>query len=80
MLQDEEILSRLTPIMQDCLENDDIVATPQLTAADVNGWDSLAHVRLILAIERDFKIGFSAGEVAGFKNVGDLVSSIRSKL
>jgi len=73
------ILQKLSPILQDCFDNDDIIATPELKAADVDGWDSLAHVRLILQIERAFKIHFSASEVAGFKNVGDLASAIKAK-
>ncbi len=74
------ILQKLSPILQDCFDDDDIVATPDLTADDVEGWDSLAHVRLILQIERAFKIHFSASEVAGFKNVGELAAAIGAKV
>jgi len=73
------ILEKLSPILQECFDDDGIIARPELQASDVEGWDSLAHVRLILCIERAFKIHFSASEVANFKNVGDLANAIRAK-
>lgn len=79
MTELDSVFKRLTPLMQDCLDNDDLVATPELTAADVPGWDSLAHVRLMLSIERAFHIKFSAAEIASFKNVGDLANVILAK-
>ena len=79
MTELESVLKRLTPVLQDCFDNDDIVATPELTAADVPGWDSLAHVRLILVIERAFHVKFSAAEISSFKNVGDLANVILAK-
>jgi len=50
-----------------------------MTARDVDGWDSLAHVRLLLTIERKFQIKFSAPEVGGLRSVGDLVSLVAHK-
>jgi acyl carrier protein len=79
MTELDSVLKRLTPLMQDCLDNDDLVATPDLTAADVPGWDSLAHVRLMLTIERAFQVKFSAAEISSFKNVGDLANVIVAK-
>jgi acyl carrier protein len=52
---------------------------PEMTARDVEEWDSLAHVRLLLTIERKFQIKFSASEVGGLKTVGDLVLLIERK-
>jgi acyl carrier protein len=49
------------------------------TAADVEDWDSLTHINLIVAIEREFKIKFTTAEVAGLKNVGDLMDLIARK-
>ena len=79
MTDTSAVLQKLTPILQDCFDDDDVVATPALTAGDVPGWDSLAHVRLMLTIERAFKIRFSAAEVSSFKNVGDLAEAIAAK-
>ncbi len=75
----DTIFLKLNPILQECFDDDDIIATPELQANDVEGWDSLAHVRLILHIERAFKIHFSASEVTSFKNVGDLAHAIKAK-
>ena len=51
--------------------------TPELSAKDVDGWDSLTHIRLILTIERVFKIKFSTSEIGKLANVGDLVALIK---
>jgi acyl carrier protein len=75
----DSVLKKLTPLMQDCFDDDDVVATAELTAAEVPGWDSLAHVRFMLIIERSFAIRLSATEISSFKNVGDLASVIAAK-
>jgi acyl carrier protein len=79
MSHPDSVLKKLTPLIQDCFDNDDVVATPELTAAEVSGWDSLAHVRLMLIIEREFAIRFSATEISSFKNVGELATVIAAK-
>lgn len=75
-----QVYDKLTDVLRDVFDDDDIVATPALKAADVDGWDSLAHVRLILAVEKAFGVRFKAAEINAFKNVGDLADSITSKL
>jgi len=79
-MPDADIYERLTEILQDIFENDELIATPELQAGDVEDWDSLGHIRLILAIEKAFKIKFVAAEVAEVKNVGELVTLIRRKM
>ena len=74
------IYDRLTPIFREVFDDDSVVVTPQLTANDVENWDSLSHVRLMVAIEEDFRIHFSSSEIASFKTVSDLVASIEAKL
>jgi acyl carrier protein len=59
---------------------EDVVVTPQLSADDVEEWDSLTHVSLILAIEKAFNLRFRVGEVEATKNVGDLANLIAKKL
>lgn len=75
----ESILDQLTPILREVFDNDDLKATADLTANRVKGWDSLANVRLFLSIEQGFKIRFSAPEMSGLKNVGELVELIEKK-
>ena len=74
------IYEQLTPIFQEVFDDDTVVARAELTAADVSNWDSLSHVRLMVAIEEQFKIRFSSSEISGFKNVGDMAVGIEQKL
>jgi acyl carrier protein len=60
-------------------DEESIELTPELSAKDVDGWDSLTHIRLILTIERAFKIKFSTSEIGKLKNVGDLVELIAAR-
>ena len=74
-----EIYARLTDILRDVFDDDAVIATPTLTAAEVPEWDSLAHVRLILAVQKAFGVKFSAAQVSTLKNVGDLADLIHSR-
>lgn len=69
----------LTTVFHDVFDDDSIVVTPELTADDVDEWDSLRHIRLVAAIEKRFGLSFSAAEVGRLKNVGQLVSLIEAK-
>jgi acyl carrier protein len=73
------IEEKLTGIFRMVFDNEDITLRPDMTANDVDGWDSLAHVNLILAVEKGFGIRFSQKELLTFKNVGDLLRSIETK-
>jgi acyl carrier protein len=76
---DAPIFQRLTPLLRDVFDNDDLVATPELTAHKVDGWDSLGNVRLFLEIEKAFSVRFSATEISSLKNVGQLADLIEKK-
>lgn len=73
------IIEKLTPIFRDVLDNDDLVITPTTQAADVDGWDSLAHIQLVVSIEKALGMRFTAQEVSSLENVGDLTVLILSK-
>jgi len=75
----EDILSEIQDIMRDVFDLDDLVVTPNTSAEDVEEWDSLSHVRLIVAIERKFKFKFKNSELDSLKNVGDLANVVKSK-
>lgn len=79
MMDEAGIYEKLTPIFHDVFQEDDLVLAPELTADDVEGWDSMSHIRLVISVERTFKVKFSASEVGMLKNVGDLVGLIKSK-
>ncbi len=78
-MDDAEIYPRLTKIFHDVFDDDSIVVTPELTANDVDGWDSLTHIRLVLTVERAFGIKLTASQVGKLENVGDLVALIRQR-
>ena len=74
------IIEPLNEIFCEVFDDDDIELTPEMTADDVDGWDSLSHVNLIVTIETRFKIKFTQKELLTFKNVGDLMASVESKI
>lgn len=75
-----ELQDRLNGIFCEVFDDDDIKISPEMTANDVDGWDSLSHVNLIVAIETKFNIRFNQKELMTFKNISDLLNSIRSKI
>jgi acyl carrier protein len=75
-----DIHSRLTIIFHDILEDETLQLRPEMTANDVENWDSLSHINLIVAIEKEFRIRFTTGEVSGLKNVGEMEALIVSKV
>ena len=75
-----EILAKVEEIFREELELDDLVLTDETTAEDVEGWDSLTHIQLIVAIEKQFKIKFTSKEILSWKNVGELVDCLAAKL
>ncbi len=79
-MQKEELLLQIQDIFRDILDDEEIVLTEASTADNVEGWDSLTHIQLIVAIEKKFKIKFTSKEILSWKNVGELVDSLASKL
>ena len=77
-MDEAQIYTRLNEIFEDVFDDDTIELTPETSAKDVEGWDSLTHMRLILSVERAFKTKFSTAEIGKLNNVGDLVSLIKS--
>jgi acyl carrier protein len=69
-------LDKLQEIFRNLFDNDDIILTDNTSAKDIAGWDSLKNVKLIVRIEKAFKIRFATGEVARMSNVGELLALI----
>jgi acyl carrier protein len=78
-MEKDEILRQVQAVMRDVFDNDDIVLTESTTAADVEGWDSLSHIQLIVAVEKHFNIKFTSKEILSWQNVGELAASIQAK-
>jgi acyl carrier protein len=78
-VQSAEIQAKLSNIFEE-LFDEPVELTPELTADDVDGWDSITHVRLMLAIEQEFGIKIAAAEFGEPENVGELIELIERKL
>jgi len=74
------VISDLNPIFQDVLDLPDLRLEPGSNAQSVEGWDSLAHVNLVVAIEKHYRIKFALGELQTLKNVGEMADLIKKKL
>ena len=79
-MSNSEILQQLEVIFKDVLDEENITLTETTTANEVEGWDSLTHIQLIVAIEKHFKIKFSSKEILSWKDIGEMQESIVSKL
>lgn len=75
----EEILMKLNQIFIDELDNKDIQLSNEITAEDIPEWDSLSHIYLVVAIEKDFNIRFSSAAIKEWKCVGDIIQTIEQK-
>ena len=74
------LYEKLTELFRDIFDDDSIIVGDETTAADVEGWDSLTNIRLILAVETAFSLRLSASQVSALAKLGDLVDVIEKKL
>lgn len=74
-----EILKQINEIFRDTLDNDELEILEKTTANDVEEWDSLTHIQLVVAVEKNFGVRFTSKEIQSWKNVGEMVDSILSK-
>jgi acyl carrier protein len=79
-MQNKEIAEGLTEIFHDLFGHDAIVLTRETSARDVEGWDSIKHISLIVAVEERFGIKLRTADIDRLSNVGDMEDMIRSKL
>ncbi len=75
----ESIQDQVQDIFRDILDQESLTLTSATTASDVDGWDSLTHIQLIVAIEKRFKVKFSSKEILSWKNIGELLNSLHTK-
>ena len=74
-----EIFARLNEVFRDVFDDDSIVVKPATTADDIEDWDSLEHITLISAVEKEFGMKFKMGEISSMKNVGEMASIIAAR-
>ena len=75
-----EIMQKMNAIFVDLFDDNGIVITDETTAADINGWDSLAHITLIAEIEDAFDIKFTMKEVINMKNIGEMIDVVEREI
>jgi acyl carrier protein len=80
MIERALLLSEFQNIMRDVLEEENIELTEATTANDLEGWDSLTHIQLVFAIEKHFNIRFDTREILSWKDVGEMLDAISSKI
>ncbi|WP_043342039.1 acyl carrier protein [Belnapia moabensis] len=78
-MHEQEIYAALTEVFRDVFDDDDITISAATTAEDIPGWDSQAHVNLVVAAETRFGIRFRTAELEALHNVGDFVQLIGTK-
>jgi acyl carrier protein len=76
----ENLIKQILEIFKDVLDTEEISINENTTSNDVDEWDSLTHIQLIVAIEKHFKIKFTSSEISNWKNVGEMITSINSKI
>jgi acyl carrier protein len=79
VMQEAQIYAQLETIFNDVFDDEAIKLTPTLTAKDVDGWDSLTHIRLMLSVEKAFKVKFSTSEFGSLQDVGALVELLKKR-
>jgi acyl carrier protein len=73
-------ITQLAEIVREVFDDETVELTEATTAKDVDGWDSLSHIRFIVTVEQRFKIKFTSREVETLRNLGDLLKAINAKL
>lgn len=75
----QDIIKRLNEVFRDVFDDESIVISERTMADDIEDWDSIEHINLISAVEREFKIRFTMGEVSGMKDVGEMIDIISQR-
>ncbi len=79
-MESSEILKQVNKIFIDVLDNETIVLSNETTANDVEDWDSLTHIQLVVAIEKHFQMHFTSSEIRNWKNIGEMCVTISKRL
>ena len=78
-MEQDTILKQVNDIFIDILDNEDIKLERTTTAKDIEEWDSLTHIQLVVGVEKHFKIRFNSAEINSWKNVGEMCDSVQKR-
>jgi acyl carrier protein len=76
----DEILSKINEIFRDIFNDETLQITEQSSAKDIDEWDSLNNIQIVIAVEKKFKVRFKAADIRNWNNVGEMCDSIASQL
>ena len=79
-MKKSELLKKLEEIFKDVFDNEGLIISNETTADDIEEWDSLMHIHLMIAIEKEFSVKFNTSEVVNLLNVGEFIDSLNNKL
>ena len=79
-MENNEIINRVTSIFREVFDDDSLVIEANMTADDIDEWDSLTHIRLIVSHEIEFGVKFSISEISDLENIGGFIELLKSKL
>lgn len=79
-MAEPETIARMLPVFREVFDDETLVIVPATSAKDVEDWDSLSHIRLMVAVETAFGVRIKASEAAKLENVGELADLIERKL
>ncbi len=74
-----EVIAKLEQVFRDIFDEEELTINNETTAEDIEDWDSLAHINLVVAIEKEFDVKFALGELQALRNVGDMVDLVIRK-
>ncbi len=74
------VFSTMTEVFKRVFDDASISLSDSTTAQDIEGWDSLTHINLIIEIEEEFGLRFTVDDISGLKNVGEMVTMVEGKL
>jgi len=78
-MNQETIIKEVNDIFIDILDDENIKLDRTTTANDIEEWDSLTHIQLVVGVEKHFKIRFNSGEISSWKNVGEMCDAIEKR-
>ena len=75
-----DLIDRITSVFREVFDDDSLVLSPEMSADDIDDWDSLSHIRLIVSHEKEFGVKFKTTEIGDIRNVGGFIDLLKSKL